>query len=165
VPRPRFSLHPVDETFFDSAPFRLCQTLDIPHPAARVWTDLTADSPLGWCRIVRDIKWTSPRPFGVGTTRTARLLGGANVLDERFFLWEEGRRQSFYAVMASMPMFRRLAEDYLIEATSESACRLRWTIALEPRALARPANPANKLLLGSLFRDTRRHYGDDTSRA
>jgi hypothetical protein len=152
-----FPTRPVDETFFDTAPFRASATFDIPRPAAQVWADLTDESPLSWCRILRSIAWTSPRPFGVGTTRTARSIGG--VIHERFFRWEEGRRQSFYALEVSIPLFRRLAEDYLVEPTSETSCRFTWTIAIEPKPAARLANPANRLLLGTLFRDTRKHYG------
>jgi hypothetical protein len=155
---PRFPMHAVDESFFESSSFRLREALDIPLPEARVWADLTSESPLEWCRIVRDIRWTSPRPFGIGTTRNARLFGGTSILEERFFRWEEGRRHSFYVVAASTPMFRRLAEDYLIEPTSEHSCRLLWTIAFEPRSLARLANRANKLLLRTLYKDTRKHY-------
>lgn len=154
-----FPTQSVAEAFFDTAPLRLTEAFDIPRTAAQVWEDLTVDNPLSWCRLLRGIAWTSPRPFGVGTTRTARTIGNASVIKERFFRWEEGRRQSFYALESSVPLFRRFAEDYLVEPTSETACRFNWTIAIEPHPAARPANPANRLLLSTLFRDTRRHYG------
>ncbi len=156
---PWFTTRPVEETFFDTAPFLLRAEFDIPSPATQIWADLTADSPLAWCRILQGITWTSPRPFGVGTTRTARSIGAVNVLNERFFRWEEGRRQSFYVLEASVPLFRRFAEDYLVEPTSEASCRFTWTIAIDPHPAARILNPANRLLLGTLFGDTRKHYG------
>jgi hypothetical protein len=159
VRRPWFTTQPVDETFFDTAPVRLDAVFDIPRPAHQVWDDLTADNPLAWCRILQRITWTSPRPLGVGATRTARALGGANVLDEHYFRWEDGRRQSFYVVRASVPFFQRFAEDYLVEPTSDDACRFTWTIASEPRLIGRITNPTNKLLLQTLFSDTRKHYG------
>jgi hypothetical protein len=155
----RFPTQPVDEAFFETAPFRLTDAFDIPRPAAEVWEDLTVDNPLAWCRLLREIAWTSPRPFGLGTTRTARTIGNASVINERFFRWEDGRRQSFYALDANLPVFRRFAEDYLVEPTSEAACRFTWTIAIEPRPAARLANPVNRLMLSTLFRDTHRHYG------
>jgi len=99
-----------------------------------------------------------PPRYGVDTTRTARALGGAIVFRERIFGWEEGRRHSFHVLQASVPLFRRFAEDYLLEPTGETSCRLTWTIATEPRGLGRLANPANRLLLSTLFRDTRQHY-------
>jgi hypothetical protein len=156
---PSFRAEPVEEGFFDEAPLRLAATFDIPRTAAQIWADLTTDNPLRWCRILTRIDWTSPRPLGVGATRTARSLGGTTVIDELFFRWEEGRRQSFHVVTANTPMFRRFAEDYLVEATGETSCRFTWVIAIEPRAAFRIANPVNKALLETLFTDTRRHYG------
>jgi hypothetical protein len=156
---PWFASQPVDESFFETARVRLRGKFEIPKPAAEVWAELTAEHPLGWCRILQDVSWTSPRPFGVGTTRTATALFGTNVLHERYFLWEEGRRHSFYVLESTTPMFRRFAEDYLVEPTSESACRFTWTIAAEPKAAALPAMPGNKLILRTLFSDTAKHYG------
>lgn len=159
VPRPWFRCRLAREGFLDSAPVRLQQAFEIPNPADQVWADLTSEQPLHWCRILQSVTWTSPRPFGVGTTRTVSALGGANMLKESYFRWEEGRRHSFAVEEVSTPMFRRLAEDYLVEPTSDSSCRLTWTIAVEPHPLARIANPINRRILESLFHDTHRHYG------
>lgn len=156
---PWFSSQPVDEGFFETAPMRLRGKFEIPKPAAEVWADLTSDHPLAWCRILQDVSWTSSRPFGVGTTRTARALFGTNLLHEHYFRWEEGRQHSFYVLESTTPMFRRFAEDYLVEPTSETSCRFVWTIAAEPKAAARIATPGNKMLLRSLFSDTAKHYG------
>lgn len=157
--RPWFSTQPVEESFFDTAPLRLRATFDITRPASKLWADLTAENPLAWCQILQSVTWTSPRPFGVGTTRIVRSLGGASILNEFFFRWEDERRMSFYAVESSTPLFRRFAEDYLVEPMSETSCRFVWTIAIEPRPVLRIGNPVNKLLLSTLFRDTRKHYG------
>ena len=157
--RPWFPAQPVEESFLEQAPSRLVGVFEIPRPSAEVWTDLVSEDTLSWCRILSSVTWTSPRPFGVGTTRTVKALGGLSTLHERYFRWEEGRRKSFYLVEASAPLFTRLAEDYLVEPTGESACRFTWVIASEPAALARPGEPLNRRLLGTLFTDTRRHYG------
>ena len=118
VPR-WFATQPVDETFFDLAPVRLSETFEVPFAAMRVWEDLTGEAPLWWCKLLRSVTWTSPRPFGVGTTRTVRAVANA----------------------------------------SPSTCRFTWTIAIESHPLARLAEPVNRLLLSTLFRDTSRHYG------
>lgn len=156
---PWFDCEPVDADFFDAAPVRLVGRFQVPQPAAAVWEELTADHTLAWCRILDDVVWTSPRPYGVGTTRTAKALKGANVLEERFFRWEEGRRKSFTVLRSTSPLFKRFAEDYLVEPRGEDACTFTWTVAYAPRALARPALPVNKRLLATLFADTARHYG------
>ncbi len=154
-----FALQPCDEGFFARAPVRYVAAMNIPRPAAQVWAELTSDDPLAWCRMVSGITWTSPRPLGVGATRTAGAAFGALVVHERYFRWEEGRQKSFYALEASLPFFRRFAEDFLVEETSPSSCRLTWTIAAELLPAARPGAPLTALLVRSLFRDTRRHFG------
>lgn len=154
-----FKTQPVDESFFHSAPFQLRDTFEINRSAPEVWADLTKDDTLSWCRILDEVTWTSARPFGVGTTRTVKSLKGASLLHERYFRWEEGRQMSFYVVESSAPLFKRFAEDYVVEPASDASCRFSWTIAVEPHAAAKIADPLNRRLLGSLFRDTRKHYG------
>jgi hypothetical protein len=156
--RPSFKNAPVDESFFDAAPVTLSDTFAIERPAAEVWAELTADGTLWWCRILDDVTWTSPRPFGVGTTRTVKSLKGANTIEEYFFRWEEGRRKSFYVVESSGPLFKCFAEDYLVEPVSDSACRFTWTIAYEPRLSMRFGRPPGDRILRTLFTDTRKHY-------
>lgn len=155
--KPWFDLDPVEDEFFDMAPLTLREEFEIPLRADRVWGDLTCKGPLAWCRVLRGVTWTSPRPFGVGATRTARAVGGL-VIRERFFCWEEGRRHAFFVEQANAPLFRRFAEDYRVEPAGAGACRFTWTIAIEPRPVARPAVYGGKLLLKTAFQDTARHY-------
>ena len=154
----RFKLQPVDETFFETAPSRFVETFEIAQPVSAVWAEMVADGALSFCRVVSGAKWTSPRPFGVGTTRSMPVLFGALVVDETYFRWEEGRRQSFFVDSASLPLFRRFAEDYVFEETAPTTSRLTWTIAVEPHPAARPGAPVNALLFKSMFKDMRRHF-------
>jgi hypothetical protein len=154
----RFKLQPVDEAFLETAPWRFTEAFEIARPAGEVWAELVADGALSFCRSLRGARWTSPRPFGVGTTRTMPALFGALVLEETYFLWEEGRRHSFYADRASLPTFRRFAEDYLVEPTSETTSRFTWTIAVDPSPIGRPGKPLNTVIVRGLFKDTRRHF-------
>jgi hypothetical protein len=140
---------------------RLRAKFEIGRPAAEVWGELCGEEALGWCRILQDVSWTSARPFGVGTTREVNALWGTDRLRERYFLWEEGRRHSFYVVETTAPLFRRLAEDYLVEPLGEGSCRFTWTIAAEPSVLGRLGMPVNRALLKTLFTDTARHYAPD----
>jgi hypothetical protein len=158
MPGPWFKCEAADESFFESAPMRLRGTFNVARPAAEVWDELTSDSALHWCRILNDVSWTSPRPFGVGTTRSVKALWGASLLKEHYFRWEEGHRHSFYVLETTNPMVSRLAEDYRVEPTGESSCRFTWLIAVEPRAWARPANVVNRRILTTLFEDTDRHF-------
>ena len=157
--RPWFKLTPGDENFLSSAPGRMVDTMEIGQPADAVWADLTSDETLSWCRLLAGVTWTSPRPFGQGTTRMVSTPLGLLGLKEVYFRWEEGQRKSFYVAEATAPLFRTFAEDYLVEEISPSSCRFTWTVAFEAPPAARPGDPINRLITRSLFRDTRRHFG------
>jgi Polyketide cyclase / dehydrase and lipid transport len=138
---------------------RLRAGFEIARPATEVWDELAGDSALHWCRILQEVRWTSPRPFGVGTTREVKALQGANKLREHYFLWDEGRRHSFYVAESTSPLFKSLAEDYLVEPRGADACRFTWTIAVAPSAIGKATMPVNRAILKTLFTDTARHYG------
>jgi hypothetical protein len=55
-------------------------------------------------------------------------------------------------------MYRRFAEDYLVEETGPNASRFTWTIALDPNPLGRLGKPVNAVIVKGLFTDTRRHF-------
>src|SRR6201996_4638346 len=156
---PWFKCEPVDEAFFETAPMKLRAGFEVPKPAAEVWAELTADDALHWCRILQDVRWTSPRPFGVGTTREVKALQGATTPRAHSFRGEEGRRHPFYVFESTGPLFRALAEDYSVEPRGADACRFTWTVAVELTALSRAGKPVNRAILKTLFTDTARHYG------
>jgi len=153
-----FVLRPCDRTVFETAPTRYSDAMEIPRPAADVWAALVADGTLGWCKMLTGARWTSPRPFGIGTTRTMGVAFGALVIREHFFRWEEGRRKSFYVTDANLPLFRYFAEDYLVEETAPDACRFTWTLAGESTPIGALGAPMLGALVRSLFNDTRAHF-------
>lgn len=151
------ALQPVDESFFTTAPTRYSRTWSIARPASEVWAELTGDKPLHWCSGL-DITWTSARPFAVGTTRKAKVLGGVLSVQEHFFIWDEGRRNAFYVTKANAPLFKRLAEDYVVAPDGDSRCSFTWTIAIEPTTLGKPGKPVNDLLFKRFFDQTGKYF-------
>lgn len=145
-----------DEAFLASAPTRFVETIEIPLPADTVWGELTRDGTLDWCRGL-EITWLSPRPFGVGTQRQAKLLGVLRV-HEDFFIWEEGHRMAFSVTAVRPPAYRRSAEDYLVEALGPDRCRFTWTLAFELTLLGKLNSPLSAPITGRMFTDTRRHF-------
>ena len=88
----RMRWHQLFETgddFLDAAPFRYVNTVDLPVAPERLWAALTADDTLvSWSPLVTGVRWTTPRPFGVGTTREVtifRLLTSR----ERYYRWDQ----------------------------------------------------------------------------
>jgi len=150
-------LQPVDQSFFDSAPARYSHRWSIRRPTSKVWDELVSDRPVHWCRG-QTIDWTSPRPFSVGTTREVKVLGGALKLRERFRLWDQGRRYSFYMTDANVPLLHSIAEDYVVEADGPNRCTFTSTVALAPTALGKPGGAVYGFLFNRFFKDTTRYF-------
>lgn len=157
------TLTPVGEDFLASAPQRYSQQWIIDQPAPEVWAELVGDKPLHWCRGL-DIAWTSTRPFGVGTTRRAKVLGGVLQVQEKFFIWDEGQRYAFHATDINLPLFASLAEDYRVEPLDTARCTFTWTIAFEPTTLGRAGSALNGPLFNSFFKDTATYFSAAVNR-
>jgi hypothetical protein len=93
-----YDLREGGDDFLRSAPLRYVTSVDLPVPPEAAWAALTAqDALVSWSAVVTWLRWTSPHPFGVGTTREVTLLWllGAR---ERYYRWDTGRRKTFTAV-------------------------------------------------------------------
>ncbi len=153
-----FKLEACTTATFETAPTIFRDAMEIARPAADVWREFIASGSLGWCRALGGAVWTSPQPYGVGTTRTMRVAG-ALMIHESYFRWEEGRRKSFCVLEANLPLFKYFGEDYLVEESGPDSCRFTWTMAGEASALGAPGAPILRALIGSMFSDTRKHFG------
>ena len=133
-----YPLEPADDDFIASAPHVFRYQKRFAAPPAKVWESLTSDESLtAWSSMIKELTWTSPRPFGVGTTREVLPPGGPRVR-ERYFRWDEGHSHAFYVYESSLPLFRRFAEDYLVEPDGDGTL-FTWVVAMEPKgALALP---------------------------
>ena len=156
------AMAPLDASFFDTAPHVYTFTHELPVAPERVWESLVSDhSVADWTPLLQSIEWTSPRPFGVGTTRTVVLPTKAITIHEHFFRWEEGRRFSFHGVEATLPLFARYAEDYIVEP-SGAGTRFTWSFALEGTSKTALAmwvlSPANRLTFGAMARGSKSYF-------
>ena len=126
------ALEPADADFLASAPHVFRYQKRFAAPPEQVWESLISDESLApWSPLIRKVTWTSPRPFGVGTTREASLYGGGSVR-ERYFAWDEGHSHAFYVYESSLPIFRRFAEDYVVEPDGDGTL-FTWVVAQEPK--------------------------------
>ena len=72
-----------------------------------------------WAPAIKKVTWTSPKPFGLGTTRTVDLVAGM-VAEEEFIGWEPNRRMAFYFTRTSMPADRSQPTSDLANGLSPS---------------------------------------------
>src|ERR1700754_1098643 len=125
-----YPLEPADDEFIASAPHVFRYQKRFAATPEQVWASLTSDVSLAaWGPAIRKVTGTSPRPFGVGTTREVVSAGSVR---ERYFRWDEGSSHAFYVYESSMPIFKRFAEDYVVEADGAETL-FTWTVAIEPK--------------------------------
>jgi len=135
-----FPCERVDLSFIENAPFRFRNSVDLaitPEQLFEVLAD--AEAWPSWVSEIAKVTWTSPEPFGAGTTRTADLRGGA-VANEEFLAWEPCTHMAFRFNECSTRAFAALAEDYRVEEIP-GGCRLTWTMAQKPAGPSRLAMP------------------------
>jgi hypothetical protein len=122
---------------------------EIPVPAEHLFSILEEGET--WCRffpVIRKVEWTSPRPFGEGTTRTVTVVGGIR-LEEVFWTWKPDRRMGFAVTAASNNALKGLVELYDVIPIEDRRCRLRWEMGME---LNGRMNAAERSMPSSLYR-------------
>lgn len=139
--------------FYDQAPQRFVFTRQIPTSATRLFEIFEdRDSWPVWATGITDVEWTTPKPFGVGTTRTVTFSGGMKVY-EVFSAWETGKHMAFHFTGATQRVWHAFGERYVVKDAGEH-CELTWTIAYEPRfvfkAIHALVRPIMKWWLGRL---------------
>lgn len=152
----RYPCEPVTASFPDSAPIRMVASVDIAATAVEVWTALEdAAAWPRWVRVIKDVEWTSPRPFGVGTTRTVRMSGDMTAYEE-FIEWELHSRMGFRFNEASMQGVSAFAERYSLDEIAPGTTRLTWVMAMEPsgvsKLIVRLTRLPGQLLLARMLR-------------
>lgn len=129
-----FPLEPVGAEFFDTAPHVFTYDRHFAAPPEKVWESLQSDESLAaWgSPAVASVTWTTPRPFGVGSKREVAAPRGITRVREQFFRWDEGYGYSFFVTDVNAPLFRKFAEDYVVEPDGTGS-RFLWTVAIQPR--------------------------------
>ena len=136
--------------FLDRAPVVHAAEALVPAPRNAVFAALV--DPRGWKDWfpgVHEASYTSPPPHGVGTIREANVGGTRWV--EQLIAWDDPARWAWTVLGASVPFATAQVESFeLTEAGAET--RVRWTLALEPRLLARIGAPLAGRTVSHLLR-------------
>lgn len=124
------ALAKVDAGFALTGPNQRTIRQPINAPAAAVFSWLEDGPAWGeWLGI--DVEWTSPKPFGVGTTRT--VIAKGLVIEEYFLAWEQDRQMGFRFDRVNLPAIAAMSEDWTIEPIDDVRCELQWSFAVEGR--------------------------------
>ena len=114
-----------------------------------------------WFPSVREVSYASPPPYGVGTIRSANVAGTRWI--EEIIAWDADTRWAWTVTRASVPLANAQVESFdLLEDTAGT--RVRWTLALEPRLLARLGSPFTAGTVRRLFDRAMRNLGAHLAR-
>jgi hypothetical protein len=150
---PPYESHIVDDRFFTSADLKFTTIAELPVTAEVAFRALEdPDAWPIWYKGIKLVKWTSPKPLGAGATRDVTL--SSVTLKEHFYRWEPGHRVTFYITSHSsaFPLFRALAEDYLLENLPGGHSRFTYHVAIDPTLALRAAWPVVGPGMKDMFR-------------
>lgn len=140
----RYPCDRVGDSFVDAAPVRLVNTVDIAATPEEIWAALEdAAAWPRWAGVITNVEWTSPKPFGVGTTRTVTMRGKI-VGYEEFIAWEPYRRMGFRFNESTTNGVRAFAERYSIEPRPGGRTRVTWVMAMAPTGPSRIIVPVTR---------------------
>ena len=89
-----------------------------------------------WAMPIQKVEWTSPKPYGVGTTRSVHMIGNM-IGHEEFVEWERGKRMAFSFVGCSKNATEKFIEDYRVTDLGDGSCKVEWHMAMETRGFSR----------------------------
>ncbi len=156
--KPYYECHRVGLEFYESASqrFQYDVVLEVtPDQLFDIFED-PASWPV-WANGIHEVEWTSPKPFGVGTTRTVTFAGGGMEVYEEFIAWERGKEMAFIFNGITQEVWWSFGEHYRVVDLGSGRCKLTWTVAYEPRGFFAKIHAAIKPAMWlSLYGYTRR---------
>ncbi|MBB3047976.1 uncharacterized protein YndB with AHSA1/START domain [Litorivivens lipolytica] len=143
-----FDCKVVDLTFLETARNRFQAEVEIDATPEQIFESFeNADDWTRWAPPIQKVEWTSPKPFGLGTTRTVSMSGGM-VGDEVFIAWDYPKRMAFCFTACSKSMTESFAEDYIVTPLDNGKTRVQWTMAMEAKGIGNVTMPLFSPLMG-----------------
>ena len=137
-----FTCEAVDLDYLESAPLRLCASVNVNRPPSEVFAALAHD-PANWGEFFpgfdRTGRWQTPGPHGVGSRYTKRFIG--ITIEESVLVWDEGARLAFRVDSTTAPAFHAWVEDYHFEPDGRGGTLLRVAIGGKARLPFKLATP------------------------
>lgn len=129
----RFETAKVGMDYFQTAKYLFRSEVTIRCTPQQLFASFEdADSWPAWAMPITHVEWTSPKPFGVGTTRSVSMLGNL-VGHEEFLAWEPCTHMAFRFNQVNKPnMIASFGEDYRVTDLGNGTVKLVWTVGMEP---------------------------------
>lgn len=144
-----FDIQPAELDYADRAPFRIRAEAYVHAPPHRVFEIVTGEAMERWLPEFVALRWTSPEPFGVGSTRDLDMR--TLKVKERVLAWEPGRRFAFTITGTSLPLLVQMVEDVHLTPIAARVTLLRWNVHYAPKTPLRALHPLARGLFGRLW--------------
>ena len=141
-----YRLRSEDVSFVERAPLVVRAEVSVPASPEAVWPAF-ADATVwpSWFSGMQEAHYTSPAPYGVGSTRRVRVM--SLEADETILAFDVGRRFAFRVDSANVPFLRALVEVITLEAVG-GATRVVYRQALELKPWLRLLAPLLRHQMG-----------------
>jgi hypothetical protein len=146
-----FKLEAADVDYARTSPFRLNYEAEVRATPERVFEVFTADDMKPWFADLKSMRWTSNAPHGEGSTRIVTMKMIA--VKERFLVWRPGERVTFGIEACTLPLAKRMMEDFRIHPVGKASARIDYTIHYTPGLIVRALHPLVRAIFGKMFRD------------
>jgi polyketide cyclase/dehydrase/lipid transport protein len=141
--------------FLNRAPKRWEFEAPVAASTRDVFTAISADpSTWTWFPGLTSGRYEGDGPPGVGTLREVRV--GRAVYRETILAWEEPNRWVYRVDEMTAPLAHALVEEWTIRSDGDTSV-VRWTFAIDPRALFRVSMAVAPAVMGRLFRKAMRN--------
>jgi uncharacterized protein YndB with AHSA1/START domain len=145
-----FQMRKEDLSFVQRAPVVHLSEAVVAKPRALVFAAFAEPrSWKHWFPNVRGASYSSAAPYGAGTIREACV--GGTYWREEVIAWNEGTQWAWTVTHASVPFAKAQVESFEFTDTPSGTC-VRWTLALEPRLVARLGAPFAQRIMNRLLR-------------
>ncbi|CAA0125190.1 putative protein [BD1-7 clade bacterium] len=120
----------VDMSYFETAKNRYQAVVEVDATPEQVFACFEdAEAWPKWAPPITNVEWTSPKPFGLGTTRTVSMIAGL-VGDEVFIDWDYPKRMAFCFTHSSQSLVESFGEDYVVTPLPNGKTQVVWTMAM-----------------------------------
>ena len=126
-----YATRPVDLDFLNAAPLRLSFAHTLRATPTAVFDTIAHDVAAlpRWYGAVAAAEYGGAEPFGVGTKRRVKLVGGIS-FHEQILAWDTPDRYAYGVERTSVPGIRAMAEEWSVLETP-AGTRVVWTMAMD----------------------------------
>lgn len=102
-----------------------------------------------WFGDITSANWISDNKEEVNALRQVNLKPMS--VKERFLIWDDNKRFTFYVEAATLPLLNAMIEDCIFTDLGDNTCRFTWNVYYEPNWVAGLLAPVTRMIYNKMF--------------